>query len=138
MYCSIFYDFFLKAFFTHELHLRTVREIFEALDLQNVTLVVQDWGGITGLGALELIEDRIGRLVILNTTIAPFGGRFLTRNQKLNFILWRSLTFCFGQWLPIDYIMKQAIRGLPSSIAAAYSAPFPNKDFKVRTVVSAY
>jgi haloalkane dehalogenase len=38
-----------------------------ALDLQNVTLVVQDWGGPIGLGMATRQNERIARILIMNT-----------------------------------------------------------------------
>ena len=41
--------------------------LIEHLDLQNVTLVVHDWGGAIGMAAAAKLPDRIKRLVITNT-----------------------------------------------------------------------
>ena len=39
--------------------------LIEALDLQNITLVCQDWGGLLGLTIAANHADRFARLVIL-------------------------------------------------------------------------
>ena len=59
--------------YSYALHRAALIRVVEALDLRNVTLVVQDWGGLMGLsvGALDL-GDRISRLVIMNTFL-PTG-----------------------------------------------------------------
>ncbi|WP_406408132.1 alpha/beta hydrolase [Streptomyces halstedii] len=75
---------------------RLVAEFLDALDLWDVTLVTNDWGG-----ALSLVADgrdrRIGRLVI--TSCEAFGnvppglpGRTLYVAAKLPFALWAALT----------------------------------------------
>ena len=53
--------------YTHELHMNTVKQLVEDLDLTNITLVVQDWGGLVGLSVVPALDTRISRLVIMNT-----------------------------------------------------------------------
>jgi haloalkane dehalogenase len=45
--------------------------LLDELDLQNVTLVVHDWGGAIGLAAGVLRPERIGRIVVTNTGAFP-------------------------------------------------------------------
>jgi haloalkane dehalogenase len=54
-----------------ENHIGWLGALIDCLDLRNVLLVVQDWGGPIGLGAFAGREDRLGGLVILNTVIGP-------------------------------------------------------------------
>jgi pimeloyl-ACP methyl ester carboxylesterase len=48
-------------------HIANLRRLVEALDLQRVTLVAQDWGGAIGLGALLEERARFERIVLFNT-----------------------------------------------------------------------
>lgn len=48
-------------------HARHLEALVEALDLRNVTLVVQDWGGPIGLGMATRQPERIARVLIMNT-----------------------------------------------------------------------
>ncbi len=48
-------------------HSANLRQLVESLDLSNITLVVQDWGGPTGLAQYATMPHRFSRLVILNT-----------------------------------------------------------------------
>ena len=41
--------------------------LIEQLDLRNITLVAQDWGGAIGLGAALRMPERFDRFVLLNT-----------------------------------------------------------------------
>ena len=43
----------------------------EALDLQRVTLVAQDWGGAIGLGAMQSMPERLEQIVLFNTGAFP-------------------------------------------------------------------
>jgi haloalkane dehalogenase len=48
-------------------HIERLTGLIERLDLRDVTLVVQDWGGPIGLVNAVAAPDRFARLVILNT-----------------------------------------------------------------------
>ncbi len=50
-------------------HIDNLVSLIEALDLQNVTLLVHDWGGSIGLGAAVARSERIKRLVVFNTSV---------------------------------------------------------------------
>ncbi len=52
-------------------HVANLAGLVQTLDLQNITLVVHDWGGPIGLSAAVQLQERIGRLVILNTGAFP-------------------------------------------------------------------
>lgn len=48
-------------------HIENLVQLIERLDLRDVTLVAQDWGGAIGLGALLRQRERFSRLVLMNT-----------------------------------------------------------------------
>lgn len=48
-------------------HSANLEDLVVALDLNNITLVVQDWGGPIGLGMATRQPDRIDRMLIMNT-----------------------------------------------------------------------
>lgn len=52
-------------------HARNLTQLVEALDLREVTLVVHDWGGPIGIGALLGSPERVANLVVLNSTVFP-------------------------------------------------------------------
>lgn len=56
---------------TLENHIRWLGALVDELDLRDVILVVQDWGGPIGLGAFAERENRLAGLVILNTVVGP-------------------------------------------------------------------
>jgi haloalkane dehalogenase len=56
-------------------HVQDVTALVESLDLRNVTLVVQDWGGPIGLGVALRAPERVRALVVLNTFGFGEGGR---------------------------------------------------------------
>lgn len=56
---------------TLENHARWLGGLVEALDLRDVVLVAQDWGGPIGLGAFLEQPERLTGLVLLNTVVGP-------------------------------------------------------------------
>jgi haloalkane dehalogenase len=48
-------------------HIEHLSEFIESLDLNNITLVAQDWGGAIGLGALLKARNRFERIILFNT-----------------------------------------------------------------------
>jgi haloalkane dehalogenase len=46
-------------------------EVVKRLDLQGTTLVAHDWGGAIGLGTVERLPERFGRIVLFNTGAFP-------------------------------------------------------------------
>ncbi len=80
-------------------HAAVVGRLVEELDLEEVTLLVHDWGGPIGLGWAARNPERVARLVILNTwmwsmadvfwarvfsgLLGSAAGRWLTRRRNL-------------------------------------------------------
>ena len=112
-----------QGWYTYERHVEFVSVHLEQIDLDDVTVVVQDWGGPIGLRWAIDHADEVGRLVILNT------GLFLGRVSK-GFMAWRSFAERTPD-LPIGMIMQGATTtDLAPEIVAAYEAPFPTPESK--------
>jgi haloalkane dehalogenase len=120
-----------ESWYSYEQHTAAVVSLFEELDLQDVTLVMQDWGGPIGLRIATLeIPERVSRFVVMDTGV--FTGEQRMSEDWLRF---RD----FVARAP-DTPVKRLIRGAchtppPPEVLAAYEAPFPNKESKagVRT-----
>lgn len=54
-----------------ETHARNLLHLMDKLDLSDVTLVAQDWGGAIGLLAAVQVPDRFTRLILMNTGAFP-------------------------------------------------------------------
>jgi pimeloyl-ACP methyl ester carboxylesterase len=50
-------------------HVENLGALIEALDLRNITLVMQDWGGPIGVGYAVRHPERINSLVLMNTVV---------------------------------------------------------------------
>ncbi len=112
--------------YSYELHRQALLGVVEALDLRNVTLVVQDWGGLMGLPAAALdVPDRIARLVVMNTFL-PTGEE----TPSLGFRAWKGGVRLLGTWLPIGRLMRLALPESQHPFVPAYTAPFPTRPSK--------
>ena len=112
-----------QGWYTYDRHCETVSKHLDVLDLDDVTVVVQDWGGPIGLRWAVENPDRVARLVILNT------GLFTGRVSK-GFMAWREFAERTPD-LPIGVIIQGATTTeLPPGVVAAYEAPFPTPESK--------
>jgi haloalkane dehalogenase len=57
-------------------HTEVLTSLIRALDLTDVTLVCQDWGGPTGLAQAAMMPDRFARLCIMNTWLHHEGYEY--------------------------------------------------------------
>ena len=101
-------------------HRQVLLEFVEALDLHDIHLVVQDWGGILGLTLPMAAAQRYQGLLVMNTTLA-------TGDQPLSagFLAWRHM--CADK--PLFDVGRLFGRGNPhmsEAECAAYNAPFPD------------
>ena len=116
-----------ESFHTFSGHRQTLLEFVERLDLQNVVLVVQDWGGLLGLTLPVNAPERYKGLVVMNTMLAT-GDAPLSPG----FLAWREM--CAKH--PDFDIARLFARGNPQMSAAecaAYNAPFPDQGHRAAT-----
>lgn len=108
--------------YTFDFHRKFLLEFIEKLELENLTLVCQDWGGVLGLTIPMEVPETFKRLLIMNT---GFGI------GKVNeaFLKWRSFNNANPD-LKIDELMKKWTPQLSDDECAAYSAPFPSVEYK--------
>lgn len=110
--------------YSFDLHFNSLVNFIEKLELNNINLVVQDWGGLLGLSLLGAYPEKFKRVIILNT--------FLPKGKPLNkaFQLWRTFAKNHPS-LPIGSVMQMGThQKLSKEVIAAYNAPFPSKKYK--------
>lgn len=113
-----------EATYTFGFHRAALVAFIEALDLKNLVLVCQDWGGLLGLTLPPDMPDRFTRLLVMNTMLAT-GDEPLPQA----FLDWRA----FGNSRPdmaIGALLKRGCLHLSDAEAAAYDAPFPDASYK--------
>jgi haloalkane dehalogenase len=110
--------------YTFDFHRNSLLAFVRALDLTNVTLVVQDWGGLLGL-TLPLDEPRrFSRLIVMNTAL-PTGEVPLAKG----FLDWRAFSNSQPD-MAIGRLLARACPHLSPTEAAGYDAPFPDASYK--------
>jgi haloalkane dehalogenase len=112
---------------TYAAHVEWMRAaMFDALDLRDVTLVAQDWGGLIGLRLVAEHPDRFARVVAANTGL-PTGDRPMPE------VWWRFRRAV--EAAPVldigRFVTAGCLHELADSAVAAYDAPFPDELHKV-------
>lgn len=70
-------------------HAANLLHLIRHLDLQQVTLVIHDWGGPIGIGAFLREPERVSNLVILNSTVFPMPDQGYTyKNFPIPWLGW--------------------------------------------------
>ncbi len=109
--------------YTYHFHRNALLAFVERMDLKNVCVVCQDWGGLLGLTLPMEAPDRYTRLLVMNTGL-PAG-----ENAGEGFAAWRA--FCKANPdLNVGMLMKRATPILTDDEVAAYAAPFPDITYK--------
>lgn len=109
--------------FGFDFHRGMMLALVERLDLRNITLVVQDWGGILGLTLPMEMPERFSRLIVMNTAI-PMG-----ESLGEGFQGWKDYAGSRPN-LDCSALMKRACPHLTDAEALAYEAPFPDQSYK--------
>jgi haloalkane dehalogenase len=112
-----------RGWYSFERHYEHVSRVLAGLELDDATVVVQDWGGAIGLRWAVENADRVGRLAILNT------GLFTGRVSK-GFLRWRDFAERNPD-LPVGFVVDSGCTSeLTADVKAAYEAPFPTPESK--------
>ena len=122
-------------------HISWLSAFVSALDLRDVTVVCQDWGGPIGLGVLARSPERFARVVAANTVLhtasaalagkltwAVHGvddGRVVIQEELLDYVLLSLRSPSFQASVLVDFATTSSLS--PAELAA-YDAPFPSED----------
>ncbi len=126
--------------YTVRAHTAWVAELVTGLELSSATLVVQDWGGPLGLGALVKDPSRFARIVATNTALhtAEAGrsgqlewachstddGNVAVEPMLLDY---QRMTQEVTPFRPSLFVQGATMTDLPDDVCAAYDAPFPDE-----------
>ena len=123
------YDYALKS------RVDDLEALLEHLGVrENVTLVVQDWGGMIGMAYAARHPGRVKRIVATNTGAFP-----LPKSKRFPFTLWLGRNTALGRWLILkrNAFCRAAARWcvtrrpLPADVRAMYLAPYDTPDHRV-------
>lgn len=108
------------TFHRFDWHRQVLLELVERLDLRNVVLVVQDWGGLLGLTLPMAAPQRYRGLLVMNTLLAT-GDAPLSPG----FLAWREMCAQKPQY-DVGRLLARGHPQLSPAECAAYNAPFPD------------
>jgi haloalkane dehalogenase len=140
--------------YSYQMQVDIMTEFVKQLDLQNITLFCQDWGGLIGLRVLGEEPDRFARVVAANTGLPATRGMIKGRlgytmfklqlmregkvtaeelNEKPSFLRWVAYSRT-APTLPVgDIVQSGTVTKLPPEVIRAYEAPFPDESYKAAT-----
>lgn len=110
--------------YTYERHVAWMSQWLTDLDLRDLRLFCQDWGGLIGLRLVAAFPERFAGLVIANTGMPTGTG------MSEGFKNWLEFSQNVPQ-MPIGGIVNMGTgRNLTDAEVAAYDAPFPDETYK--------
>ncbi|HUC05440.1 MAG TPA: haloalkane dehalogenase [Acidimicrobiales bacterium] len=123
-------------------HIGHLGALIEALGLSGITVVVQDWGGPVGLGALAVRPGRFARIVATNTALhtadaslagvlrwpchQAADGTVVVAAELLDY---QRLTQELERFTPSLFVQGATSVDLEPSVRAGYDAPYPDESF---------
>jgi haloalkane dehalogenase len=115
--------------FTPAEHAEVLDKLITFRDLQNITMMVHDWGGPIGFAVATRHLERFSAFVIGNTFAWP-------KSDVLTQIFSRTFGGPIGAWLIlrrnflVETILSATVRtkGLPSAVMDGYRGPFPTRE----------
>ena len=114
-----------RSDYSYARHVAWMQDWVRALDLRNIILICQDWGGLIGM---RLVADEPHRFaqVVTSNTMLPTGDHAAGDA----FMKWQK----FSQEVPVfptgQIVSKGTVSGLSGAEIAAYDAPFPDETYK--------
>lgn len=119
---------------TPEWHSQNLSEFIQKLDLQDITLVVHDFGGPIGLAAGIENSERIKRVVLFNSWLWATNQR--KDAQKID----KTVNSWFGKFLYLNMnfspkvLLKKGFankKNLTKEVHQQYIKPFPDKNSRI-------
>lgn len=135
---------------SYELHVRIITELVERLELKNISLFCQDWGGLIGLRVVHNLPDHFSRIMAANTGFskakgwkAYFGHTLFKRkiksmgkitgkdlDQNPGFVTWVAYSQTVDEFRVGNIIQGATVTELSAAEIEAYDAPFPDDTYK--------
>lgn len=111
--------------YTYQRHVDWMSSVLQQLQLKDITLVCQDWGGLIGLRLAAEHSDNFSGIVAANTML-PTGDH----DPGEAFKNWQK----FSQETP-EFNAGKIIKGgtttdLSPEVISAYNAPYPDESYK--------
>ncbi|MFV2014703.1 MAG: haloalkane dehalogenase, partial [Candidatus Heimdallarchaeota archaeon] len=135
---------------SYKLHVSIMTKFVELLDLSNINLFIQDWGGLIGLRVVHNLSERFSRIMAANTGFSKARGwkgyfghtLFKLKIKRIgkvtgellaetpNFLNWVAYSQTVNEFRIGEIIQGSTVSKLSEDIIKAYNAPFPDDSFK--------
>jgi haloalkane dehalogenase len=117
-----------RDWYSYERHVASITRLVEHLELQRITLVVQDWGGPIGFRFAVENPERVARIVVMNTGIGA-------RAPNEEWLRFQSFMRRVGTEIVAGQLVRLSlIQPTTDEIIAAYDAPFPVPESRIGIV----
>ncbi len=110
--------------YTYKRHVDWIKQVIERLDLQHISLFVQDWGGLIGLRVAAELEPRFDRIVAANTFL-PTGD--VPPSEA--FLGWQRISQEIPHFSAGLVLQNGTVSELSPEVVAAYDAPYPDESY---------
>jgi haloalkane dehalogenase len=114
-----------RSDYTYQRHVDWVRSAIKQLEMKDITLVCQDWGGLIGLRLVGEHPALFARVVAANTML-PTGDH----SPGEAFLKWQNYSQTTTRFGIGAIIQRSTTTELPPEVVAAYDAPFPDESYK--------
>lgn len=114
-----------RSDYTYQRHLDWLRSAISQLELTNITLICQDWGGLLGLRLVAEHPDWFARVLAANTML-PTGDHA----PGEAFLKWKAFSQEVPEFPVSGIIQGATVTPLSPGVLAAYDAPFPQEQYK--------
>ncbi len=120
-------------------HVAWLSAFLEKTGLLGITLVCQDWGGLTGLRLVAESPDRFARVVAANTILPGFPrtgaamGKVADRKTLLRALGGFGTWYLFSQlnpfWTAGQVLQMGTVKPISQPAVEAYDAPYPTRAY---------
>lgn len=111
--------------YTYQRHVDWMQSLVDQLDLNNITLFCQDWGGLIGLRLVAANPERFARVAASNTML-PTGDH----DPGESFRQWQQFSQKTVEFNVSGTIKSGTTTELSPATIDAYNAPFPDESYK--------
>ncbi|WP_100656981.1 haloalkane dehalogenase [Alteromonas flava] len=114
-----------RADYTYQRHLDWLQQLLDILELGDITLVCQDWGGLLGL---RMVGEQPGRFkrVVASNTMLPTGDH----PPPEAFFKWKAFSQEVPEFPAAGIIKGATVLPLAEGVYNAYNAPYPDESYK--------
>ncbi len=113
-----------------ETHIDNLEQLVHTLNLENITLLVHDWGGPIGMGFATRYPEKIRRLIITNT--AAFTSRWIPMRIEVCRIPW------LGRKIILDWNLfckaachMTTVKKMPENVRRGYLLPYDTPESRI-------